>query len=45
MKAAQLASSAKAFWNWASERAAAIERRPGGRAIAATQDDTTCRTT
>jgi len=35
MKAAQLASSGKAFWNWASERAAAIEKRPGGRAIAA----------
>src|SRR5271157_200829 len=44
MKAAQLASSEKAFWNWASERAAAIEKRPGGRAIAATQD-TICRAT
>ena len=38
MKATHFASSEKAFWNWASERAAAIERRPGGRAIAATQN-------
>jgi hypothetical protein len=38
MKATQLASSENAFWNWESERAAAIENGPGGRAIAATQD-------
>src|SRR5664279_3923041 len=42
MKEAQLASSENAFWNWASERAAAIEKLPGGRAIAATQN-TICR--
>ena len=33
-----------AFWNCASERAAAIEKVPGGREIAATQN-TTCRAT
>src|SRR6267154_5775304 len=44
MKAAQFASSENAFWNWESERAAAIERRPGDRTIAATQD-TICRAT
>ena len=32
MKDAQLASSENDFWNCASERAAAIERRPGDRA-------------
>ena len=31
--AAQLASSGNAFWNCASERALAIEMRPGGRAM------------
>ena len=44
MKAAQLASSEKAFWNSASEREAAIEKRPGGGGIAAAQD-TICRVT
>jgi hypothetical protein len=44
MKATHFASSEKAFWNWASERAAAIERSPGGRTIAATQN-TICRAT
>jgi hypothetical protein len=42
MKAAQLVSSENAFWNSAREREAAIEKLPGGRAIAATQN-TICR--
>src|SRR5271169_5966919 len=43
-KAAQLASSEKAFWNWDSERALAINVHPDDRANPATQD-TICSTT
>jgi hypothetical protein len=44
MKAAQLASSENAFWNWESERALAIDVRPDDRANPITHD-TTCSAT
>jgi hypothetical protein len=40
MKAAQLASSENAFWNWESERALAIDIRPDDRANPITQNTT-----